>query len=57
MSKEDEMIKEALKIDINASDELNRKIIENVGKKKSNVSITNLIGFPSQSHLSYSGIS
>ena len=39
MSKEDEMIKEALKIDINASDELNRKIIENVGKKKSNVYI------------------
>ena len=39
MSKEDEMIKEALKIDIKASDELNRKIIENVGKKKSNVYI------------------
>ena len=39
MSKEDEIIKEALKIDINASDELNRKIIENVGKKKSNVYI------------------
>ena len=39
MSKEDEMIKEALKIDINASDELNRKIIENAGKKKSNVYI------------------
>ena len=39
MSKEDEMIKEALKIDINASYELNRKIIENVGKKKSNVYI------------------
>lgn len=39
MSKEDEMIKEALKIDIDASDELNRKIIENVGKKKSNVNI------------------
>ena len=39
MSKEDEMIKEALKLDVNASDELNRKIIENVGKKKSNVYI------------------
>ena len=39
MSKEDEMIKEAIKIDINASDELNRKIIENVIKKKSNVYI------------------
>ena len=39
MSKEDEMIKEALKLDVNASDELNRKIIDNVGKKKSNVYI------------------
>ena len=39
MSKEDEMIKEALKLDVNASDELNRKIIENAGKKKSNVYI------------------
>ena len=39
MSKEDEMIKEALKLDVNASDELNRKIIENVSKKKSNVYI------------------
>ena len=39
MSKEDQMIKEALIIDINASDELNRKIIENVGKKKSNAYI------------------
>ena len=39
MCKEDEMIKEALKLDVNASDELNRKIIENVGKKKSNVYI------------------
>lgn len=42
MSKEDEMIKEALKLDVNASDELNRKIIENVGKKKSNVYILRL---------------
>ena len=39
MSKEDEIIKEALKLDVNASDELNRKIIDNVGKKKSNVYI------------------
>ena len=39
MSKEDEMIKEALKLDVNASDELNSKIIENVSKKKSNVYI------------------
>ena len=39
MSKEDEMIKEALKLDVNASDELNSKIIDNVGKKKSNVYI------------------
>ena len=39
MSKEDEMIREALKTNITASDEINAKILKNVNKKKSNVTI------------------
>ena len=37
MSKEDEMIREALKLDVSASKELNNKILKNVSKKKSNI--------------------
>jgi len=37
MIKEDEMIREALKLDVKASNELNSKIIKNVSKKKSSV--------------------
>ena len=36
MSKTDEMIREALKLDITASEELNKNIIKNVSSKKSN---------------------
>ena len=39
MSKEDEMIREALKTNVTASDEINAKILKNVNKKKSNVTI------------------
>ena len=38
MSKEDEMIREALKTNVTASDEINAKILKNVNKMKSNVS-------------------
>ena len=37
MRNEDEMIREALKLDVSASKELNNKILKNVSKKKSNI--------------------
>ena len=39
MSKEDEMIREALKTNVTASDEINAKILKNVNKKKSNITV------------------